>query len=403
MKDSFTDNKEFSDWLISLRRHFHRFPEISFQEYNTQEKVIEVLNSLGIENSRIAGTGVVAMIRGGKQGKTVAIRADMDALKIQEEKTNLNQSYISLNKGVMHACGHDGHMAMVLGAGRKLQECKEDLKGNVKLIFQPAEEVPPGGAVELIELGTLKNVDAMIGGHLFSHIRSGEICLKEGVLMASNCKYDIEITGKSGHHFNPDDTIDPILIASEFISTVQSKLKKTLPPNVSCVFGQGTIKGGEQFNQTPESVTISGSYRLLDKKSLHVIEDTMKRSLDGLMKRHSKGETNLPKYQFDVTYGYPALVNDDKFTQRVGEVLKGIFPKVNENIDSVFASEDFAYYLEKLPGTYFFLGSGNAQKGIINGNHSNKFDIDETVLIKGVEIFFSIATDFLNTPDKYLQ
>lgn len=397
------NEKEFTDWLIALRRYFHQYPELSFNEFNTQEMVIEVLNSLGIENSRIAGTGVVAMIRGGKQGKTIALRSDMDALKIQEEISNLNQSYISLNKGVMHACGHDGHMAMVLGAARKLHEHKENLKGNVKLIFQPAEEVPPGGAVEVIRMVGLAEVDAILGAHLFTNIKSGEICLRGGVLMASNCKYDIEITGKSGHHFNPDDTIDPILIASEFISTIQSKLKKTVPPNVSYVYGQGSIKGGEQFNQTLESVTISGSYRLLDKKSLHVIEDTMKRNLDGLMKRHSKGEPNLPKYQLDVTYGYPALVNDDKFTQRVGEVLKGIFPQINENIDSVFASEDFAYYLEKLPGTYFFLGSGNAQKGIIYGNHSNKFDIDEAVLIKGVEVFFSIATDFLNTPDKYLK
>jgi amidohydrolase len=399
--DVLNNDNEFTDWLISLRRHFHQFPELSFQEYHTQEKVIEVLNSLGIENFEIAGTGVIGMIKGAKNGKTIAIRADMDALKIHEDLTSLNPDYISLNEGIMHACGHDGHMAMVLGAARKLQECRDQLNGNVKLIFQPAEEIPPGGATEVIQMGGLTQVDAIIGGHLFSHLKSGEIFLKQGVLMAGNCKYNIKITGKSGHHFNPDTTIDPILIASEFITTIQSKLKNSLPPKVNYVFGNGTLHGGEQYNQTPECVTISGSYRLLDKTSLHVIEDTMRRSLDGLMQSHAKGDQNLPNYTLDVIYGYPVLVNDDHFTRRTGEVLKGIYPIVNENIDPVFASEDFAWYLEKLLGTFFFLGSGNDQKGIVHGNHSNRFDIDESVLIQGVNIFFTIANDFLNTPEKY--
>lgn len=401
MKSEFSYNDEFVGWLIGLRRHFHEFPEVSFNEINTQKKVIEVLTSLGIENMEIAKTGVVGMIHGAEKGKTIALRADMDALKIQEETTELNENYISLNEGVMHACGHDAHMSMVLGAARKLHECKDKLKGNIKLIFQPAEEVPPGGAAEVIKMGGLSDIDAIIGMHLFTDIKSGEICLKEGAFMASNCMYNITIHGKSGHHSNPDTTIDPILIASEFITTIQSKLKNSLPPNVNYVFGLGTIKGGEQFNQTPDSVKISGSYRLLDNNSLYVIEETMTRSLDDLMQIHKK-ESNLPYYKLEITHGYPVLVNHSKFTKQSAETLKGIFTDVTENTDPIFASEDFARYLELKPGTFILLGAGNSKKGIIHGNHSNKFDIDEKVLIKGVEIFFSLAVDFLKSPENYV-
>lgn len=273
----------------------------------------------------------------------------------------------------------------------------------MKLIFQPAEEVPPGGAVDVIKMGGLKDVDVIIGAHLFTNIKSGEICLKEGALMACNCIYNITINGKPGHHFNPDINIDPILIASEFITTVHSKLKNSLPPDVNYVFGHGTIKGGEQYNQTPSGVNLSGSYRMLDKQNMHVKEDTMRQSLDGLMQSHTKGDPGLPNYKLEVTYGYPVLVNHKKFTRRSAETLKEIFTEVNENIEPVFASEDFARYLESKPGTFIFLGAGNSEKGAIYGNHSNRFDIDENILIKVVEMFFRLAADFLDAPEKYLE
>jgi metal-dependent amidase/aminoacylase/carboxypeptidase family protein len=168
------------------------------------------------------------------------------------------------------------------------------------------------------------------------------------------------------------------------------------------VFGFGSIKGGEQFNQTPDSVHISGSYRMRDSANLHVIEQIMKRSLDGLMQSHNKGEPNLPNYKLEITHGYPVLVNHEKFTRRSATVLKEIFTEVTENVNPVFASEDFARYLEIKAGTFIFLGAGNGEKGIIHGNHSNKFDIDEDVLIKGVQIFYSLALDFLSTPEKYV-
>jgi amidohydrolase len=402
VRNEIKDNNEFVDWLISLRRHFHQFPEISFSEFNTQAKIIEILNSLGIENSKIAGTGVIGIIKGSEKGETIALRADMDALKIQEESTSLNVNYISQNTGVMHACGHDGHMAMLLGVARMLQGCKNQMKGNVKLIFQPAEEVPPGGAVDVIKMGGLIDADAILGIHLFANYSYGEICLKEGPIMASNCMFNIIFVGKSGHHSNPDSTIDPIKIASEFISTIQSKITKNLPPSAPYVFGFGTINGGEQFNQTPHQVKITGSYRMLDPKNMPIIEQTIRKCLDDIMQKNRKHSSNLPDYKLEITNGYPVLINHKKFTQRSSEILKRIFSEVNENIDPVFASEDFARYLEVKPGTFIFLGTGNSKSEAFYNNHSDKFDFDENVLIKGVEILFAIAIDFLHSPGKYL-
>lgn len=404
MKDS-TNNAVLLKWIIDLRRQFHKYPELSFQEVNTQKTIISVLDSLGIENSKIADTGVLGIIEGSKPGKTVALRADMDALNINEEVSEINKSYISGNKGVMHACGHDGHMAMLLGAAKIVNNNKDKLKGRVKLIFQPAEELPPGGALKIIREGILDDVDSIIGMHLFTNINSGKICLKEEVMMASNCKFDIKITGKSGHHSNPEVCVDPILIASEFISTINAELKNQVPSSSEYVFGFGTVSGGEQFNQTPSEVNISGSYRVLGKAdSLEVIENTIRKNLDGLITIHkTNNDEDLPKYDLEITYGYPALINTQKFTKRSATILKSIFPDVEENIKPVFASEDFARYLEKVPGTFIFLGAGSKQMGLVHGNHSNKFDIDENVLLQGAQVYYCLTRDFLNTPEEYIS
>ncbi|MBN2610139.1 MAG: amidohydrolase [Bacteroidales bacterium] len=403
--NNLTKTDDMLNWLIRLRRYFHQNPELSFKEFNTQKKIISVLNSLGIENKKIAGTGVVGIIHGEKPGKTIALRADMDALKIAEIKTIKNESYISKNEGVMHACGHDGHLAMLLGAAKILKDSVKELKGKIKLIFQPAEEVPPGGAIKVIHEGVLNDVDAIIGMHLFTHIKAGEICLKEDILMAGSCKFDITINGKSGHHYLPESCIDPIHIASDFISTIQTDLKNNLPPTIKYVLGFGTISGGQQFNQTPSEVHISGSFRILGaKENNSIIENTIRRNLNGLMKKYkSEKSEKLPEYELDVTPGYPPLINTPKFTRRAAKVLNTNYTKITENALPILASEDFARYLEKVPGTFIFLGTGNNQKRFNNSNHSDMFDIDENVLIIGAEIFFYITRDFLNNPEEYLN
>jgi len=399
-----TTHKDLSDWIIDLRRHFHKFPELSFEEVNTQKKIISVLNELGIENKIIADTGVLGVIDSGKPGKTIALRADMDALKINEEITEQNKKYASVNKGVMHACGHDGHMAILLGAARLFKENKQEFTGRIKLIFQPAEEIPPGGAIKVIQEGHLNDVDAILGMHLFTHIASGITYMKEGAFMASHCRYEITITGKSGHHFRPEKNIDPVQIASKFVSTIQSDLKNNFAPTVRYVFGFGSINGGEQFNQTPTEVKISGSYRILgNEENLVVVENTIRKNLDGLMKSHSR-ETleDLPRYSLKINRGYPSLVNSSKFTKSALKKLQEQFSGVSDNTSPVLASEDFARYLEKVPGTFIFIGAGNKELGLIHENHSNKFDIDESVLIKGSNIFHQITSDFLNEPEKYI-
>ncbi|MBN2764150.1 MAG: amidohydrolase [Bacteroidales bacterium] len=397
-------NKSFTNWLIALRRHFHQHPEVSYSEVETQKKLMLELSMLGIENYKIAGTGVIGTIKGGKKGKTIAIRADMDALKIHEKGTSLNASYISQNDGIMHACGHDGHMSIVMGAARLLQENRNHLNGNVRLIFQPAEEVPPGGAVKVIEEGGLNGVDSILGLHLFPNYNSGDICMKEGPMMASNCKFEIIITGKSGHHFNAEACIDPIAIGAEFITIIRNAISTSLPESAKYVFETGTLHGGDQFNQIPDNLSISGSYRVLDVGFLTIIEQTLKQALDQLMQKYKKENLgDFPKYELAITTGYPVLVNNPKYTKAAVNILRKHYKRVTENIKPVMASDDFAYYLQKIPGTFLFIGTRNPQKGLVNELHSNCFDIDEHVLLAGTKVLCLLVSNFLEKPSDYLQ
>ncbi len=403
MTDDMKPDKELLDWVVQLRRWFHQNPELSFEEHQTQKRIIEILDSLGIENRKVAETGVIGTIHGKEKGKTIAIRADMDALRIQEPETDLNKEYRSKNDGVMHACGHDGHMAMVLAAARLLQERRENLKGNVRLIFQPAEEKLPGGAVRVIKDRGLDGVDAIVGVHLLGGADAGEIRYRAGPYLAHPCDYNLRIRGKGGHHMCPQECIDPLMIAARFISSVQTDIKTRLDPKCIYVLGFGTIKGGTQYNQTPDQVAISGSFRAFDDATAQTIEQTMRRNLDSLMEQHRNPNAGTePHYELKVVSGYPVLVNDAKFVHRATTVLKERFPSVVDNVDLNLGAEDFAYYLEKIPGMFMFLGASNREKGITEVNHSSRFDIDEDVLGTGVRILTTLTLDFLDTPEQYI-
>ncbi len=394
------------DWIIQLRREFHREPELSFKEFKTQEKIIKVLSDLGIESEKIADTGVIATIHGRAPHPCIALRSDIDALEVLEEPTELNREYISENEGIMHACGHDGHIAMVLGAARALQEMHDRLPGSVRLIFQPAEEQPPGGAARVIAEGGLEGVDAILGMHIFGYIDLGRIALRPGRFMANSNVFSIKITGKGGHHSTPADCIDPILIASDFISAIDTRVRSKIDPE-RYVLGIGKIRGGAQFNRTPDEVDILGSFRTFDDRDTETIERTIEKTLDALMETYCKGDTgcvaNLPTCDLDVLHGYPVLVNDSAFTKAVIATLMKTFPDVDCDAEPIFGAEDFAFYLEKVPGIYLLLGTLNLQKGIVEGNHSSRFDIDEDVLMTGTEILQTIVLDFLNSPEAYLQ
>jgi len=400
----FEFDDSFRSWVVGLRRWFHRYPEPSFEERKTQQKVIEELNGLGIENRPAGGTGVIATIYGKSRGKTIALRTDMDALRIQEAKTALNADYSSNNDGVMHACGHDGHMAMVLGAARWLQEHRESLAGNVRLIFQPAEEVPPGGAGAMIEAGCLDGVNAIIAVHIFGNMPLGRIGFRPGPFMASSRTFAVTIKGKPGHHMCPQDSIDPIQIAARFIDTIQTDIRQRLNPNARYVLGFGEVHSGMQHNQTPAEARVVGTFRAYDVRDSETIVSAIMANLEGLMRAFAKPDiSGLPAYRLDAEAAYPPLVNDPAFTRRAAEVLKTHFPDVNDDMEPNLGAEDFACYLQKVPGLFMFLGGGNPERGITAMNHSDRFDMDEDALPTGIKALLTLTCDFLENPEPYLR
>jgi amidohydrolase len=390
-------------WVVDLRRWFHQHPEPGFAEHRTQARIMEELSALGIEHRKAGGTGVVGTIHAAGKGRMVALRADIDALSIQEAETERNRDYRSLNPGVMHACGHDGHVAMVLGVARRLQEHRDELKGNVRLIFQPAEESPPGGAIQMIEDGCLDGVDAIVGVHLFSTIPSGRLAFRPGPLLATNRTFVLTIKGRPGHHMCPQDCIDPIQIAARFITSIQGDLRQQFPPDTVYVLGFGQVQAGTQHNQTPGEATVVGTFRAFDQNVSERIAEVMKSTMDGLVQTFSRpGVLGLPSYEFRLDPSYPVLFNDPKFTARAAQVLKANLPDVDDAAPANLGAEDFASYLEKVPGMFTFLGCRNEAKGIVAGHHSDRFDIDEDALAVGVKAFLVLAEDFLRKPTEYL-
>jgi amidohydrolase len=393
-------------WIIRLRREFHRYPELSFKEYDTQKRILEVLGELGIESRKIADTGVLASIRGTMPGPCIVLRTDTDGLQVQEEHTERNGEYISRNDGVMHACGHDGHMAMLFGAA-KLFLKNRNFPGEVRLIFQPAEEIPPGGSERIIAEGGLEGADAVMGMHIFTNHESGSVGFRPGPFMASTNRFEVTFKGKGGHISKPESCIDPVRMATDFITSLYPALEKRLEPD-KYVLGIGRIQGGAQFNRIPDSVGILGSYRTFDSKTTEVIDLTIKECLEKVKGRYVKpGEefSGLPDYELDILHGYPVLVNDPFFTDAVNLKLQESFPEltVYPEIEKTFAAEDFASYLQVVPGIFISLGTRNQKKRIVEINHSCMFDIDEDILLKGTEIFYTISMDFLKHPEKYLN
>ncbi|AKB82222.1 putative amidohydrolase [Methanosarcina barkeri 3] len=393
-------------WIIQLRREFHRYPELSFEEYETQKKILKILGELGVEARKIADTGVLASIRGTLPGPCIALRSDTDGLQVQEELTERNTNYISRNDGIMHACGHDGHMAMLFGAARLFQE-NRNFPGEVRLIFQPAEEIPPGGSERVIAEGGLEGVDAIMGMHIFTNHESGSVGFRPGPFMASTNRFEVIVKGKGGHISKPESCIDPVRMATDFLSNLYPALKKQLEPD-RYIVGVGRIRGGAQFNRVPDTVEILGSYRTFDRETTDIIDRTIKECLDEVVKRYVKpGEefSGFPDYELDILHGYPVLVNNPKFTSAVNSKLQESFPEltVYPELEKTFAAEDFASYLQKVPGIFISLGTLNKEKKIVEINHSCKFDIDEEILVTGTEIFYTLSLDFLKNPEKYLN
>jgi amidohydrolase len=375
--------------LVSIRRDIHMNPELAFEEYRTADLIHKYLKDLSIEHStQIAKTGIVGIIPGRHPGKTIALRADMDALPVNEEN---DIDYKSRIPGKMHACGHDVHITCLLGAAEILKRLQDDLCGNVKLIFQPAEE-GVGGALPMIEEGILDHpsVDACVAAHAWSDVPVGKVLVKYGPIMASPDEFEIIIKGKGSHGAMPHTAVDPIIIGCQVVNALQTIVSRRFDPLDPialsiCYFHAGTCE-----NVIPDNAVIKGTVRTFDielrKKAANLIEEIT----SGIVKSMG-GE-----YEFLFKYLYPPTVNDKKITDILAQSASKIIG--NQNImwgdRPSMGGEDFAYFAERVPSTYFRLGCGNPEKGLIHPIHNSKFDVDEECIKIGAAILAQCAMDY---------
>ena len=374
--------------IIELRREFHQHPELALQEFNTAKKVEKILKEVGIETRILVnGTGVVGQLKGSKPGKTIALRADIDALPIQEES---DVSYKSKNPGVMHACGHDAHAAMLLGAASILCGMRKELNGTVSFIFQPAEETGEG-AKKMVEEGAIDGVDGIIALHVNSSLDSGTLGYHRGPIMAAGDFFDVKITGKGGHGGMPHLAIDPIIIAANAISTLQTVVSREIDPVESAVVSICKMEaGGKAYNIIPDSATFGGTIRSHNPELREYLPRRMREILDGVV------QAMRGHYEFHLTERFPVTINDDRMTDFVAKIARDMLGEDQVlEIKPLMGSEDFSYYLQKVPGSFLFFGTKSAEKGITYPHHHPRFDIDEDVLPTGAALHAAMALEFL--------
>ncbi|QSZ26934.1 amidohydrolase [Aceticella autotrophica] len=388
MLNILSEAKKIEDEIINLRRKIHMYPELGFEETKTSELVYSYLKDIGLEVKRIAKTGVVGLLKGNGD-RTIAIRADMDALPIQEEN---DIDYASKIPGKMHACGHDVHTAILLGTAKLLSNMKDELKGNVKFIFQPAEETT-GGALPMIEEGVLKDpdVDGIIGLHVDPGIEAGEIGITYGKAYASSDMFDITVKGKSGHGAEPHKAVDAIVIAGNIINALQTVVSRNINPFEPVVITIGSIKGGNARNIIADKVDMSGIIRMFDETKRDETVSKIKHLAENIV------EAMGGSIEFSWIQGYPCLINDEKMIEVVKSSASSILRDTNiKNIMPTLGVEDFAYFTKYVPGCYYRLGCGNKEKGIDKPIHSNKFNIDEKCILIGMAVHVMTAINFLN-------
>ena len=374
---------EIEDDLVAWRRDFHRHPEVAFQEERTSRVLREHLEALGLKVQSMAGTGLRADLQGGGDGPTVALRADIDALPIQEQG---DKEYISQNPGAAHCCAHDGHMAVVLGAAKVLSGMKASLNGNVAFLFQPAEELPPGGAVGMIEEGALEGVDAVFGLHFWQPLPTGQVGAVKGPLMAAADNFRISVKGKAGHGSMPQQTVDSILTASQLVVSLQSIISRNLDPLKPGVVSFGTIHGGTVYNIIPEEVKLTGTVRSFDPEVQALARE---RLLDITLKTcEAFGAQGEMEYE----PGYPPVVNPPEMVDFALDVAaKALGPDRIARIDPVMGGEDFAYFLQKIPGAFLFFGMGDGQS---LPHHHPGFDMDEKALPQATLLLTALVLEF---------
>ena len=385
--------REISGPIVKLRRQLHSIPEIAFKEKKTSSLISKHLLESGVEViGGIGKTGVVGIIEGSNSGKTLMIRADIDALPL-EEKTELP---FSSTNGNMHACGHDGHTAIALMTARAISKLKDTFNGKVVFVFQPAEEIV-AGAKEMINEGLLETYqpDRVIGLHIWNEIPVGTIAVNDGSVFASADGFRIKFIGKGGHGALPDRTIDPIVMAAEFISVVQSIVSREISPNEMGVLTVGQIHGGTAPNIIPDIVLLEGTIRAYSTKVRKQIISSVGRIATGISQT-MKGDS-----RFEILYGTPPVVNDSKVAKWMSGIATSVVgkKKVTE-WDPVSVGDDVSEFINRIPGAYILLGGGFTEDSLLHasssGHHNNRFDFDEKCLPIGVELFLRATFDFLS-------
>ncbi len=386
-------SEEIFPYLVKLRRKFHEYPETSFEEFKTSQMIATELKKLGLKvKTGIAKTGVVGLLQSGKKGKTIALRADMDALPVQEQ-TNL--PYASKNNGRMHACGHDAHMTCVIGAAIILGKLKDSLEGNVKFVFQPSEEVAPGGAVGMIRAGVFSNpkVSSIFALHCDSNIRVGKVGVKNGIMMAYADDFDITIIGKGGHGARPQDGVDAILVAGQIITSLQAIVSRRINPLDPAVVSIGIIEGGKARNIICDKVVLKGTIRSLEEKIARELPILAKQIVSGIA-----GSCGAD-FKFSYQKGYPVLINNPDATNIARNVIRNLYTQqsIHEIEKPMMGGEDFARFLQKVPGTMIRLGIRNEKIGAVRPWHHPKFTLDERALAIGSAVLAGCVLESLKT------
>lgn len=375
--------------LVQWRRHLHQRPELGFQEQITAAFIAEKLQEWGIPHqTQIAQTGIVAIIDSGQPGPVLAIRADMDALPIQE----LNQvPYRSLYDGRMHACGHDGHVTIALGTAYYLQQHRQEFTGTVKLIFQPAEE-GPGGAQPMIATGVLKNPDvaAIIGLHLWNNLGLGTVGVRSGALMAATEIFDCTIFGKGGHGAMPHQTIDAIVVGAQVVNALQTIVARNIDPLESVVVTVGQFQAGDRYNVIADTAKLAGTVRYFNRTYQNYLSQRIEQVIAGVCQSHGA------KYELKYEALYPPVINDSQIAELVRSVAESVVETPINVIPNcqTMGGEDMSFFLQEVPGCYFFLGAANPEKNLAYPHHHPRFDFDETALGMGVEIFVRCVERF---------
>ncbi|NEM96817.1 amidohydrolase [Pontibacter sp. BT327] len=383
--------KVYAPEIVQVRRHIHANPELSFEEYNTAAYVKQTLANYGIASETMAETGLVALIKGkNPEKKTIALRADLDALPIVEAN---EVDYRSKNQGVMHACGHDVHTASLLGAARILQELRDTFEGTIKLVFQPGEEKFPGGASIMIKEGVLQNPapEGIIGQHVFPLLQAGKVGFKSGMYMASADEIYITVKGKGGHAALPEMNIDPVLISAHLIVALQQIVSRYASPKVPTVLSFGKLEAKGATNVIPNEVKIEGTFRTMNETWRREAHQKIKKLAESLC------ESMGGSCDIDIKNGYPFLQNDPELTGRTRQAAELYLGEENVvDLDLWMGAEDFAYYSQEVPACFYRLGTRNEARGITSGVHTPTFDIDESALEISIGLMAFVALQELN-------